>query len=186
MGFNPESVKVEKEDVQVEESTISLEKLRLRKPNRNEFFRSCPHDKIPGLVELTVKICRFEDDVYVVEKEMIPVLEKENLRLVRLVLCQNQKEQHFLWPVTERGGRFGNNSWHKSAREIEVQSRERWVRMRPDYDRKCYEAVYPSIDHPDPEWPDISFEELCNLVPDEQVIKDENHYVVRSLRGETY
>ena len=62
-------------------------------------------------------------------------------------------------------------------------ARTKWVRVQANMTLGAYEVTY--AEHlPDPEWPDVPFQELLRIAFKDRYIDSLDHPVLRQLRGE--
>jgi len=90
----------------------------------------------------------------------------------------------FLWPVGMTGPDGRSNAWHDSAQRAADMARKQWVRVHPNQGLGGYEVVVPSSELPEPEWPDLSLEQILELAFRDRFIDSVDHPVLRKLRGE--
>jgi hypothetical protein len=154
----------------------------VRKPGPQEFVRVHPD---PGrrldtaLVEL-----KEERETYLLAPALRAELGDE-ARPTRLYTAISRAGALFLWPVALPGPDGRQNPWHQSAhRAAELAARE-WVRLRASHAAGEYEIAAAAAPLPDPEWPDLSFQEMLRLAFREAHIDSADHPVVRRLRGLT-
>ena len=74
--------------------------------------------------------------------------------------------------------------WNASALEAAESARSSWVRVVSNRDLRAYEVSEATGKLPDPEWPDLSFEEILRIAFKDRYITELDHPVVRRLRGE--
>ena len=87
-----------------------------------------------------------------------------------------------LWPISVEND---DNTWVKSARNIVIEARSRWVAAIPYRATGAYQLLPASGQHPDPEWPLKTLPEWLNLAfPRERRIEDRDHPVMMKLRAE--
>ena len=80
------------------------------------------------------------------------------------------------------GGRI--DQWNQSAMIAAERATQCWVRVASDRNLGAYELFEAPADLPDPEWPEISFQEILNIAFRGRQIDDINHSVLKQLRGE--
>jgi hypothetical protein len=61
---------------------------------------------------------------------------------------------------------------------------EGWIRLASNLSLGAYEIFEPTGNLPDPEWPDIEFNEILKIAFRDKIIDDTNHPVLKQLRGE--
>jgi hypothetical protein len=91
----------------------------------------------------------------------------------------------FLWPARlprEDGRSLG---WYESAQEAAEHAMKRWVRVMSNMSLGAYEIIEASAALPDPEWPELSFNELVRIAfKNGRVVDNFDHPVLKRLRGE--
>ena len=71
-----------------------------------------------------------------------------------------------------------------SALEAAQIARGRWVRVSADMSLGAYAVAESTADLSAPEWPDESMAELLRVAFKRHLIEDQDHAVLRKLRGE--
>jgi hypothetical protein len=100
-----------------------------------------------------------------------------------LVLAISRQGAVFIWPVPLPGEDGRRNAWADTAHEAVGLAKERWVRLMPDMGLGAYRIYIAEGQLSEPVWPEKPFEELLELVFKNRVIENEDHLVVRRLRG---
>jgi hypothetical protein len=75
------------------------------------------------------------------------------------------------------------NDWHVSAATAAQQAMTKWIRMRANMSLRAYEIYLAESKIPDPEWPDLSFQELYRIAFKDRLINTPDHPVIKRLRG---
>ncbi len=88
-----------------------------------------------------------------------------------------------LWPCRLPGPDGKTNPWHQSALEAAEHATERWIRVAANMELGAYEIFEAVGDLPEPEWPDLSFQELLKIAFKDAYIDRPDHPVVQRLRG---
>ncbi len=96
----------------------------------------------------------------------------------------NRQGVLFLWPVRlpDPDGRI--DSWNESAAIAAKMAKEGWVRVASNRSLAAYEISKPVADFPEPEWPDLTFEQILKIAFRDRFISSLDHIVLRRLRGE--
>lgn len=156
--------------------------VHVRKPHAQEFIRTNQ-----TLILDALTFVRAEDSrLYV----MHPTLEAGapvKLRPTRLIGTINNraKPEFFFWPLVLQDGAQPWNDWHKSAYAAAQHAENRWVRVESNLPGKAYDVHYPTSKLPEPVWPPSTLEALLDLALASSVIDDNDHIVLKKLRGET-
>jgi hypothetical protein len=158
-----------------------LLRVPVRKPSRQEFFRTRPgadYRLDTAIIEL-----KAEQEYYLISPELRATFFDE-IKPVRLVTSITRQGNVFLLPITLPGPDGRSNSWWDSAREIAERAETCWCKMVPDKDLGAYQCYEGAPDLPDPAWPDKPFQELVRLAfGNGQMIQDVEHPVIKRLLG---
>jgi len=172
---------LEDEGITVAELLVTV---ACRKPKPTEFFRVHPD---PGMCRAAYVFIDREEigsECYFVMPNARPYL-TEHLRPVMLVSCINRQNVAFLWPIAlpDPGANSGRqNRWGSSALEAMEVAKTSWVKMTAG--QGSYRVfVAENLDLPEPRWPERSFGELLNVAFKNALIEDQNHPIVKRLRG---
>lgn len=151
------------------------------KPARHWFSRVHPDPSYRMTVGTIV--LKAERELYIVHPSIAPDLADE-IRLETLYTGINRQGILFLWPVPLPGPDGKHNPWHASALQAAEMAMTRWIRMTSDMNLGAY-AIFEAMGNlPEPEWPELSFEEIVRIALKDNVISDPDHPVLRRLRGE--
>lgn len=154
-------------------------KIRVRKPNRTEFFR-CRSGKDFGLGPLM--IVEIESEIYLVDPKVADHLEG-HICQVELVLSCSRQGDVFIFPVKYTGPTCQDNIWFRTAREAVVIAKHSWVRMTAKNGKVGYDITVSKIEIPEPEWPEQGFEELLDIAFAGRIIDTSEHRIIRELEG---
>jgi hypothetical protein len=135
-------------------------------------------------MEVTVDVVDWKDEgiLYLVRQAALPYLIEQTKRVI-LYLGLLRSGTPFLFPVPQPDSNGKWNSWHRSAAEAVTKAKENWVRMQPDKPSNGYILFVAEGKIPDPEWPDMTMMDYLALAFKEQMITDENHPFIKSLKG---
>lgn len=180
--FNPESLRLSQDfaDVGVKKMLTTVP---VRKPNRQEFVRVHPN----GLyyLETAVIVLKEDRETYLVKPALVSELSEEIVRMA-LYTTISRQDVLFLWPIPLPGADGRLNPWHRSAftaAEI-TKKKQRWIRVMANMDLHAYEVREAPGKIPDPEWPNLTFEEILKIAFKDRFIDGMDHPVLRRLRGE--
>ena len=166
-------------------STIGVKKrittIPVRKPTRQEFVRVHP-DTAYHLDTAVVEL-KAEHETYVVAPDLWPEVSSE-LIPKRLVLTMTRQNVLTLWPIRLPGEDGRIDPWNQSAMVAADRASQCWVRVSSDRHLGAYELFEAPADLPEPEWPDITFQEVLDIAFRGRQIDDINHPVLKQLRGE--
>jgi hypothetical protein len=180
--FNPESLRLDPSYA----DTVGVKKLLVtvpvRKPNRDEFVRVHPDRRYrlepAALIEL-----KAERETYILTPQMAHALPDEFSPAV-LYTAISRQGVLFLWPVKLPGIDGRENEWHRSARDAAGRAMSDWVRIRANMSLGAYELFVAKADLPEPEWPEVSFNEILQTAFRERYVDNPEHPLIRRLRGE--
>ena len=66
----------------------------------------------------------------------------------------------------------------------DLAARGRWIRLVPNMSLGAYEIYEASGEIPEPEWPELSLQEILQIAFKGRYITQDDHPVIRHLRGE--
>ena len=153
----------------------------VRKPNRQEFVRVHPDPKYR--LDTAVVELKAERETYVVAPSLWPEVHGE-LIPKRLLLTMTRQNVLILWPIRLPGEDGRIDQWNDSAMIAAERATQCWVRVASDRHLGAYELFEAPADLPEPEWPEISFQEILDIAFRGRQIDDINHSVLKQLRGE--
>ena len=124
----------------------------VRAPKKREFMMVHPtFSRVATVVEYT-PVGSVGRSYYLATGEMKKHMEEEDLRVVRLVLCQSLATRAwFIWPMNVNpDGR--ENAWNTSSERFAEEAKVKWARR---VNRKTgYGTKFAPGDNPPPTWPD--------------------------------
>ena len=181
--FDPERLRLTQDYA----AQIGVEKLLLtvpvRKPSREAWVRTHPDDDY--WLETAVVELKEERETYIVQPELWPLLAGEATFVRKaLVLSMTRQKVAFLWPLRLAGEDGKLDEWAHSAIECAKKARDNWVRVSSNMPLQAYEAAISIADLPAPEWPEQTMRDLLEIAFRRYIIRDEDHPVLRRLRGE--
>ena len=157
----------------------------VNRPGDGEFFRVRPgagyFDEIDLLVVNTNSTSTDRQSVHIITDEArgLPVVEKF-VKCCRLRMGVYRNKVVFLWyrPISD-------NTWTESCWEAQEQAETSWVTLESDSDRKQYLVHYAEDDQKwgEPEWPDISLQELFTHAFQGRIITSVDDPVLLKIRG---
>ena len=177
--FAPENLRVPQDFIE----EASVEQIHgaipVRKPGKQEFVRVRPGEEW----QLPVATIENEDrEVWIVKRAIVALVANE-VSNVLLRLAVNRHGVAFLWPlkISKDGKR---NPWNDSAMAGANKAITHWVRVKSDQPAGMYRISVAGGEIPEPEWPDLSFQEILQLAFKDRIIADYNHPILKQLRGE--
>lgn len=150
----------------------------VKKPDRQVFFRVHPEWQLHAAV-LEVK----EDgQMFVVDPEIAEEVGSEvSPRMI--VPAVTRQGVTILWPLRLPGSDGRLDDWGRSAMAAADAARTQWVRMAANRALGAYE-IFTGTMPAEPQWPDVTFDELVQVAFKDHFIEDLNHPVLKGLRGE--
>lgn len=158
-----------------------ITRVPVRKPAKGDFFRAHPGAdwRIPTMI-----LEQKEDGVtYLLAPEACDLL-PELQRAVTLVAAIDRRGNPFLIPVPLPGEDGRSNPWHESLAAVVALSQNKWVRCIANMKAGGYDAYVATGNLADPEWPEMTFEELMEIAFRSRVIESAEHPLIRQLLGE--
>jgi hypothetical protein len=153
----------------------------VREPHKREYLTVHPtYARVATVVEYALP-GTMERGYYLATGRMKACIEEEDLRVVRLVLCQSlQTRAWFIWPVKlDRDGK--ENAWNRSTERFVNDAKTRWARR---VNRKTeYGTRFSPGDHDPPTWPTQTWKEILKEAFTGRVIDSREHPVFLALEG---
>ena len=153
----------------------------IRKPGRQDFVRVHPDQTYR--LETAVLELKEERETYLVDPSLWHELPGEVVPKV-LFTTINRQGVLILWPVRLPGEDGRHDQWNQSALMAAEMAQSRWIRLAANMGLGAYDVFEAVSGLPDPEWPDIAFEEILRVAFKDRFITSLDHPVVRRLRGE--
>jgi len=152
-----------------------------RKPNRHEFVRVRPGEN--WRLETGVFEDKANRETYLVEPALWSELMGEIFPACLFYTVTRQADV-MLWPVRLPGTDGKTNTWNESALAAAKLAESQWVRVAANMNAGMYDVFTAASELANPEWPDLSFEEILRLAFKDRFIRDMAHPAVKALRGE--
>jgi hypothetical protein len=156
-----------------------------RKPAPGWHVRTSP-DPNMSAVETLFHMKSIDDNYYYIDDKMIELLQGLNPKGVvdlSLTLAVTKLDVPFLWVngMEDEEGKL--NSWHASTRDVIEVARDTWISVRSEMQSSGYTYRPDDDQSKEPLWPDLTWAQILRLAFRNYIIRDENHPIVRSLRG---
>jgi hypothetical protein len=153
----------------------------VRKPGKQDFIMVRPEPEF----RLETFILELKDDreSFLVAPGLWHDLSNEISPRV-IFTCLNRQGVLFLWPVRRPGTDGRLDTWGMSALAAAQAAMSRWVRVSANMALGGYDVFEAVGELTQPEWPELSFQELLRLAFKERFIDRSTHPIVRRLRGE--
>ena len=157
-----------------------LTTIPVRKPGKQDFVRVHPSEDYR--VDTAVIELKEEREIYLLAPHLLPELPSEWVAK-SLITYINRQGVLALWPIGLPNAEGRTNSWNESARDAAQIAQDSWVRVSANMSLGAYDAFTALGDIPDPEWPDLSFEEILKIAFKGKYIESTDHAVIRDLLG---
>jgi hypothetical protein len=179
--FNPKNLRRS----QVFNATQGAKKQILRvpvsKPNRETYVRT--RDDLEYRLDTAVLELKEENETYLVAPGLHEELSSE-IRPVTLYTTISRQGDLSLWPVKLPGPDGQWNPWHQSAANAAERAKGKWVRLVANKSLGAYDIFVATGNLPDPEWPDMSLQDILHTAFSDRYIDTMDHIILRRLRGE--
>jgi hypothetical protein len=152
----------------------------VRKPNRQEFIRVRPGEA--WRFETAVLELKEERETYLVDKTLWPILANEIVPKVLFTVI-GRYNNLTLWPVRLPGEDGRIDQWNRSALEAAQLAQEHWIRLSANMSLGAYEVYIAQSEIPEPEWPEMSFNEILKVAFKDNFIQTTDHPVIQRLQG---
>ena len=152
----------------------------VRKPDRQTFVRV--HSDPDYRLETAVLELKEERETYLVARELWPELAGDVVPKV-LRTAVSRQGVIFLWPIRlpDSDGRL--DEWSRSALEGAKRAENHWVKLVGNQSLGAYEVYDATGELPDPEWPEVIFDELLKIAFKDRYIESLDHPVIKRLQG---
>lgn len=153
----------------------------VRKPRPQVFVRV--HPSPDYTIQTAVLELKDDNETYIVAPSLWAAVQSE-IVYKALYTAIDRQGSIFLWPVKlpPPDGRLDH--WSQSAMEAVSHAKKGWIRLVSQRSAGCYEVLQAQQGIPEPEWPDMQFDEIMRIAFRDNRISDINHPVLRKLRGE--
>lgn len=158
-----------------------LTTVQVKKPDGQNYIRVNP-DPAWRLPVATIEI-KQDREIYIVPNNLVGQLSSE-VKYQLIFTAITRQGTVFLWPIPLPGPDGKVNPWHASAMEAAELATKNWIRIKADMSLGAYSIYQAASTLDEPEWPDISFEELMKLAFKNNIIQDLDHPILKKLRGE--
>lgn len=105
----------------------------------------------------------------VVPKELVVAITRQNVLLV--------------WPLRLPGEDGRQDAWMQSALEAAALAQTSWIRIAANMSLGAYDIFRPDGELAEPEWPEISFDEIIRIAFRGRIIETTENPIVQRLRG---
>jgi hypothetical protein len=179
--FDPRKLRISQRFGQGQDVRRILVSVPVRKPHRQEFFRTHPDPEMSIAVALLE--LREDRQTYLVSPELAPYLPGEAV-IKLLVTTISSHGALFLWPIKLPDERGRLDEWNAVALEAAERAKSTYIRLIPNMKAGTYDVVEAANVFPDPIWPEATLEKLLEMGFKDRFIDSMDHPVLRRLRGE--
>jgi hypothetical protein len=179
--FDPKSLAIKGNPADAIGVKRALTVVPVRKPNRQEFFRTHPNEEYA--VQIAILELKMENETYAISPEVALAIPGET-KVVRLTTAINRQGNVFLWPVLLPSSEGREMAWHSSAREAAERAQSVWVRMVANMGGGYYDIWETDGSVGEPQWPEHSLTQLLKVAfGNGRLIDREDHPVLQQLLG---
>jgi hypothetical protein len=178
--FDLESLRLGQDFIETAGVKKLLTTVPVRKPNPQDFVRVHSDPNYRGNF-LCIDL-KDDRETYLVRPEIAPHLIGETVMKTVFTAISRQGVV-FLWPVTIPPPDGKSNEWWRSAREAAELAMTRWLRIRANMSLGAYEMAEAEGQIPDPQWPNVSYQELLRIGFRAHMVDRSDHPVRARLRG---
>ena len=158
--------------------SIKAGAVEVHKPSKNDIVRVHPDagERLTRVPVFEFKQSTNQELYLIMGGFQMPEEIAELVSYVNLFRAINQLHVEFVWPV-----KTGENLWNQSSQECVYMAMKDWIRV---FNKKTYyEARSMKAQIPEPEWSDLSFEQLIGAAFADRLITSPEHRIVRLLQG---
>ncbi len=167
------------------DNTLGVKKriftVSVKKPDRQWWVRVHPDETYR--LKTAVLELKEERETYLVDSSLWSELSSEIIRK-ELYTAMNRQGIPFIWPVRLPGPDGRHDAWNRCAAEAAELATRRWIRLASNMHLGAYDVFEATGDLPEPDWPEISFQELLQVAFRGKFINTMDHPAIRRLRGE--
>jgi hypothetical protein len=178
--FDPAALRLDQSFTEGPAVKKLLTTIPVRKPGAQDFVRV--HQGEDYRLDTAVINLKDDREVYLVSPVLVRELVDECIP-VTLYTTISRQNVLSLWPVRLPGQDGKDMEWWRSAREAAELAMKSWARMKANVALGAYEISLASGNLPEPEWPQLSFQEILRIAFREFYIDSIDHAVIKKLRG---
>lgn len=179
--FDPRRLRISQRFGDTQDVRRILVSVPVRKPHRQEFFRTHPDSAMA--IEVALLDLREDRQVYLVDPELAPYLPGEAVAKL-LIATITSHGAVFLWPIKLPDERGRLDSWNEVALAVAERAKSKWIRLAPNMGASTYDVIEAANTFPDPAWPEATLQRLLEMAFKDRFIDDIDYPVLRRLRGE--
>ena len=153
----------------------------VRKPAKEWFIRTNAELRL----ETYVLELKEDRETYLVAPALWSKLVTESTFGPRALFAAiNRQNVLFVWPIRLPGPDGKLDDWNRSALEAASMAANRWIRVASNMSLGAYDVFEATADWPEPEWPELPFNEILRTAFKGRVIESLDHPILKQLRGE--
>lgn len=150
------------------------------KPDPQLYIRCHPDENFQfraGVIEL-----KKERELYLVDPDIASRIPGE-LVIKMFFTSITRLGDLFLWSIKLPGEDGKIDTWNRSALEAAKIAMKKWVRVKSNKPIGSYDVHEAQGDLPEPEWPDMTMQEIAEIAFKGTVIDSLDHSVIKNLHG---
>ncbi len=168
--------------------TVSVKKVMtsipMKKPGKHTFFRVKVIDG--ELSTFDCLLLEYENgigkDVYFVKPDIANEISSEMVPK-RIYIAIDRQNNLFLWPVKLPDSEGKLDSWNTTAHDAAKVASTEWARLRANQSLGNYEIHVAASKLSQPEWPEMTLNEMLSLAMKGKIIDSLDHPVIQKLKG---
>lgn len=157
-----------------------ITRIPIRKPIKTEFFRVRPGEA--WHFQTMILEIKEESETYLLGQSVWEIV-PELLRPAVLHVAIDRQNNLFMIPVPLPGQDGRRNPWHQSLADIVAIAESKWVRSVSNKKNSSYDLYTAEGNLPDPEWPELSLNEIIETAFRDRLIQSVDHPVLLQLLG---
>jgi len=150
------------------------------KPSKDRFFRT--HGSQDWVYPAWLLEDETKGETYIASEEVASLL-GSLVRAVELYTVIDRQNNLSLVPVPLPGAKGVRNSWHESRLQAVIRARSVWLRISSNDATKGYDIFEATASLPEPNWPDITLDELLEIAFRGRILATGDHPVVQEKLG---
>jgi len=178
--FDPQNLRLSQDFIAQAGARKLINTIPVRKPGRQAFVRT--HPEAAFWLETAVLELKDDRETYLVIPALWADLSAELTPKV-LVLTIDRQNNLSLWPIRLPGEEGRIDDWNAAALEAARLAQGRWLRISANMTLGAYDVFEAVGELPDPQWPDLSMQQILAVAFRGRMIDDLNHPVISRLQG---
>ena len=179
--FSPEKLRLSQSFQEMTPTKKLIVSIPVHRPNKQTFVRCHPDEDYwfpAGVLEMTD-----DRETYIVAPSLHESLSQEIVAKI-LVTSITSQGVLFLWPIRLPKPDGKLDEWNRVAREAAQLAIHKWLRLIPNQSLGSYEIRVAEGALPEPDWPNLLFNEILRIAFKDKLIQTHDHPVLQSLRGQ--